>query len=742
MTALVVPWLRWLLVVEILGLLAWPLVHRALGRLPDRGYFAAKSVGLLLFGVLSWLGFSLGLLRNDQGGACLAAAGLGLAAHASRSGVASCWTWARANAWIVLTAEAVFGVAFALCAVARAFDPAADHTERPMDLLLLAGIDASPVYPPRDPWLSGHAISYYYFGHWLLAGLGRLAGLPPALSYNLGLACWFGLLVSGAFGLGFVLTALVDPGRRRAALATGALAAGLVACVGNPQGAADVLQRHGVDLTAFAQGRVAHNFAPPPEHWWWWRASRVLEDREPGGDAVEIIDEFPAFSYVIGDAHAHVLAMPFGMLCMLLALDLHLGLRADQRRLGERAGLVLAMVAIGALLFANTWDFPAQWTLAVLAAVLAGAWRAGAVIGVAVPFGAALLYLPYLVASQSQAEGLRSALAHPTPLPQLLLMFGGLLLGVAPLAFDGLRSRRAWGLALGCGAVGPMLVAGLVHGNATPRPTLGMLGFLLASLVLAGLSEERRAPARRFALLLAGLGVWLAIVPELVFIADGFGTRMNTVFKMYYQAWLFLAVAASLGIVEGLRAGRAARATACAALVVGAGGVWYTAEALATEMGRGGTPTFDALAYARESAPDEWAAIEWIREHAPLDAVVLQAKGASYRSEQSRLSVATGRATLLGWEGHELQWRGARFAAMTDGRDAALDVVYRSGNAASLGETLGRFGIGYVFVGPFERENHGIDAVREAVLGQALERVFSSGGVAVYRARPVQEPAP
>jgi uncharacterized membrane protein len=47
---------------------------------------------------------------------------------------------------------------------------------------------------------------------------------------------------------------------------------------------------------------------------WWWRASRVLQDYALDGGPREIIDEFPMFSYLLGDLHPHVLAMPFALL--------------------------------------------------------------------------------------------------------------------------------------------------------------------------------------------------------------------------------------------------------------------------------------------------------------------------------------------------------------------------------------------------------------------------------------------
>ena len=60
-------------------------------------------------------------------------------------------------------------------------------TEKPMELAFINAIMRSPTFPPSDPWLSGYAISYYYFGYVLVALLAKLTALPGAVAFNLGL---------------------------------------------------------------------------------------------------------------------------------------------------------------------------------------------------------------------------------------------------------------------------------------------------------------------------------------------------------------------------------------------------------------------------------------------------------------------------------------------------------------------------------------------------------------------------
>lgn len=63
----------------------------------------------------------------------------------------------------------------------------------------------------------------------------------------------------------------------------------------------------------------------PDRYLWWWRASRVIQDYDIVGGFREVIDEFPFFSFLLGDLHPHVLAIPFGLLAVSVALNIFRG---------------------------------------------------------------------------------------------------------------------------------------------------------------------------------------------------------------------------------------------------------------------------------------------------------------------------------------------------------------------------------------------------------------------------------
>jgi uncharacterized membrane protein len=129
------------------------------------------------------------------------------------------------------------------------------------------------------------------------------------------------------------------------------------------------------------------------------------------------------------------------------------------------------------------------------------------------------------------------------------------------------------------------------------------------------------------------------------------------------------------------------------------------------------------------------AAAQWVQQNTTPGEIVLEGKGNSYSSPHNRISTMTGRPTLLGWDGHQSQWRGDAYGEMAQGRPETIERIYRTARADEIAQLLAEWGIDYVFVGPTEIEQYGITPVRLEELGAAMDVVFARGQVRIFRAR-------
>ena len=374
--------LAWLLVIELMGLLGFALAFLLFSRLPDRGYTMSKALSLLLAGYLLWVMGLTGLVPN----ATLTIAGILLAGLVSFGWIyyrhwPALERFIRTNWRFILLVEALFLGVFLVWAYIVSEVPAINHTEKPMDFAFLTSILQSRFFPPDDPWLAGHSISYYYFGHLIMTLPMKLAGIPSNVGYNLALATLPALVSIGALGLTYNLVRLSGAGLRAGVL-TGLAACFLVMVMGNLIGALEFLSLRGwvgegfwewaaiKDLGGNSAGGVF-----PESNWWWWKATRVIDTVEGGVSLDYTITEFPFFSFLLGDLHSHVLVLPFAILALSLALNL---LRTEES-IGfgwlnaHRWQAAAISLCFGGLAFINSWDFPVYAAILV-AVTLTRAW--------------------------------------------------------------------------------------------------------------------------------------------------------------------------------------------------------------------------------------------------------------------------------------------------------------------------------------------------------------------------------
>lgn len=779
--------LTWWVLVTLLGWTAFPIAMRLFNRLPGRGYALAKALGLLLVAYVFWLLCSLQLLPNSAGGILVAwAIVLVLSLLYYRRGGGSLGElrgFVRERWRYVAATEAIFLIGLAGWAAFRAFDPDLVGTEKPMEFAFLNAILRSETFPPHDPWLSGYAISYYYYGYVIIAMLTKLAGTPPAVAFNVGIALLFALTLVGSFGVVYELLRWGREASERRAIGFSLFGPLFVALAGNLEGVLDALHSRGIGSAGFwkwvqikglAEAPVTGSWIPQ-DHWWWWRASRVIYDTNVLGEHQEVIDEFPYFSFILGDMHPHVLALPFVMLAIALAVQV-VRWAAEQKPLtlpkkdaGAWIGAWLAQdwernlliaLCLGALGFLNTWDFPIYWVVATLC-YATGRYAAGRqvdkayLVDVALWAGRALLlgillFLPFYIGFGSQASGIGLVVINKTRPWHYFVMFGLFLLTSAAFL---VYATRAWLRGRRLAATGDVRAVGVaVAVLVAPSLIMGKwtaLGVSLAVGVLAVAVTRRLAQADNTdahaltdvtVALMMIVGFLLTFAVEFVFLRDYFGNRMNTVFKFYYQAWVLLGLGGAYTLWDLFGRGSPGRSrwvtmgrgvfAAAFGVLLAASLVYTVAAGYSKAGGFRGEATLDCLAFVRKYYPAEYDAIQWLNAHVQGAPVILEATGGSY-TEAGRVSARTGLPTVLGWDFHEQQWRGKRNPAGSRASD--VEKIYRAPNSPESLALLDTYGIRYAYIGDLERSKYGLSDAVMNLWDQVAVRVYDAGGVRIYR---------
>ena len=247
-----------------------------------------------------------------------------------------------------------------------------------------------------------------------------------------------------------------------------------------------------------------------------------------------------------------------------------------------------------------------------------------------------------------------------------------------------------------------------------------------------------------FVILMILLGTIMLLGVEFVYLRDQFGWRINTIFKFYYQTWLLWSIAAAYGLVIFFRSLKSIASLimgACLIIVI-LMSLFYPLMSLPNKT-NGFSPTngwtLDGTAFLEDRSPDEMEAIQWLRS-APLGVVAeaISPTGGSYQwpPGYARVSALTGYPTVLGWTGHESQWRGGSVEMGT--RQPDIMQLYCSMDVNETNQILEKYNIRYVFIGELERATYRPDGdkcprgILDVKFDNTMVLVFQNEAVKIY----------
>ena len=327
-----------LFTIYLLGFVSFVIFFKHLSILNDRGLFVSKIIGLIVLSSFLWLLTlftpvpNLAYVWRISYIIFVFIAILKLLNIAFRKEVIN---FVISKKMQILFFEFIFLSVFFFFVILRMYDNNATGTEKPMDSMILNSVFNSYYTPPNDIWMSSNEVSYYYFGYWIFAGFYSIIfsdtnnlynlsfALIPALSSTAALSFIFNFLYSSKnyqlkFTKQMILTIITPL---------------FLVFSSNLYGFILLLEYIKIVPLSFLSWVHGEKYVPiknfeyliPQDFWWWWKSSRIINSFKNNESLDFTINEFPYFSFLLGDFHPHIISIPFFITTLLFFTSYFVG---------------------------------------------------------------------------------------------------------------------------------------------------------------------------------------------------------------------------------------------------------------------------------------------------------------------------------------------------------------------------------------------------------------------------------
>ena len=739
----------WWLTITLLGTGFMPLSAWVFRHFDDRGWLFSKSLGIFL---TAWVFFVLNtahiisfIQRN-----CLIVTGFLIV-----------------DLKLIMIEEAIFFVVLAVWVYIIGFKPEAYGTEKFMDYAFMTSMTRSLYMPFEDMWFSGESINYYYGGQYIAAWLVKTSGIGVGVGYNIMRATVAAFSFVMPFSLCYQLISdRLQDGRKWARWAAGLIGGFAVAFCGN------------VHYILYG---IIKELTNPDYSYWFPDSTRYIGYDPDLPD--KTIHEFPAYSTVLGDLHAHYINVMFVVCVTAIAY-------ACVQKIAREieAKKTLSATAVGGA-FHSMSAMKADGAEKTLTATEADGMvkpPAAQKVDSAVKAPAAKADWKVLLAEILRPEiiliGIFTGVFKFTnywDFPIYFVVCGALIF------FMNLRKYRddlmGFAIVMGGQAVSAFLIGtvaclpftmtfdqisteiGFTHTHTVfyqfmvlwGLPIICTLFYIICLLLEQGKipsvkktgtgepSEEKKAEKTRkpiaypdlAALLLALCALGLIYMPEVIFVKDiytGEHYRANTMFKLTYQAFILFGMVMPYVIIRTLTVVRELWAQAvsmvlCFILLMTGGFIIRSSKDwFGNIMDRSLRVSTDASVFVDQSFPSDFDAIAWLNNSVSGRPVVLEAPGDSYTGYE-RVSVATGLPTVRGWYVHEWLWRSD--TDLLNERSGDIETIYTGEDEQTVRDLIKKYNISYIYIGSLERSMYA--NINDDLL-QSIGTVAYSDGVSTY----------
>ena len=711
--------MTWWEILWIMGLVFMSVTARIFQGVDDNGWMHSKVLAIVICGYAEWILTSLKLIHFTTLSCIVITVLCGVIsiAYGMHGKQKEIFPWKQAK--LIYREEIIFFTVFLLWTYMAGFHPAAHGTEKYMDFGFMKSMMRSTTLPSEDMWYAGKAFNYYYGGQYFAVFLTKLTGTKVEITYNLMRT----MIAAFAFVLPFSLVRqmLKDKlGKRGRAWITdfGGILAGLsVSMSGN--------------LHYIIYGKIFTLLGIREDYWFPSTTRFIGFDPSVTGD--ETIHEFPSYSFVLGDLHAHVINVFFVLAVLGI---LYAWIKRNSGKSWKQKEIFLLGLFLGIFLFSNTWDFMIYYV--VICGILF--------------FGNLKRYLN---STDMKPSDMRTGIKWSVVQWIELLLTAVLISLPFHLQFKSVMVQ-------GIGIV-------KIHTAFYQFCVLWAFPLLICGLfVVSTLIKNRNFTNKKtrnlfykinvsdlYGVVFSLCAMGLILIPEIVYVRDIYektAPRANTMFKLTYQAYILFALMMSYVLVsfvtdrirtlqknklnerhQKIRLPKVQIAFGGMAIIllvstcgylINATSNWFTGFPMKSKY-----QTLNATGYLENAIPEDAAAIRFLNKNITGQPTVLEACGDSYKDYDNRVSAMTGLPTVLGWYVHEWLWRNN--LQEENERKADVETIYTSTDKTEVQELLNKYHVDYIFIGSCEYEKYG--EINTEFLSSLGEIVFKEGKTIIVK---------
>lgn len=474
-----------------------------------------------------------------------------------------------------------------------------------------------------------------------------------------------------------------------------------------------------------------------PMDQWYWNPSRVM----PPGDIA--ITEFPLFTFLYSDLHAHMIALPLTVLALAWALSTLFARGLNPLR--WLATLAFGGLVLGALRPTNTWDLPTYLVFAlfvtgyavfryidvgedrrfglppVLQRLLLALAAMAALAGFTV-----LFYQPYAQWFGLGYSKIEIWENEKTPIWSYWTQWGLFLFvlifwmswetrqWLAQTPLSALSKLKPYRLLIEVAAVFSiaLVLVAVFYANAP----IAWFSLPLAIWALLLILRPGMSDAKRMVLFMVGTALVVTLAVDVVTLADD---RMNTVFKFYVQGWVLFTISAAAALgwtlseINQWNPGWRRFWTVGMFLLAGSAFLFTltaTSAKINDRMAPGVPLTLDSMeymAYARYwdgqdmDLSQDYRAIRWLQDNVVASPVIVEGHAVEYRWG-SRYTIYTGLPSVVGWNWHQRQQRALTPDTWVFNRVAEVNDFYNTADIDQARAFLEKYDVRYIIVGQME----------------------------------------